>query len=78
MELLGPSAAGLFLAGIAVCLYLVMTAGHVRIPDDPPEVDAELDELLRLHVGDSETSIDTDTDTDTDVEPETVRLQSVA
>lgn len=76
MELLGPPAAGLFLAGIAVCLYLVLTAGHVQIPDDPPEIDAELDELFRLHFGDSETS--TDTDTDTDVEPEPVRLQSVA
>ena len=72
MELLGPSAAGLFLAGIAVCLYLVSTAGHVRIPDDPPEIDAELDELCRLRFGDSDTS------TDTDDESEPVRLRSVA
>ncbi len=72
MELLGPSAAGLFLVGIAVSLYLTMSAGRIRIPDDPPEVDVELDELCRLHFGDSETS------TDTDDGPEPVRLRSVA
>lgn len=72
MELLGPSAAGLFLAGITVCVYLVLTAGHVRIPDDPPEVDAELDELYRLRFGDSEASAEPD------VGQEWVELRPVA
>lgn len=70
MELLGPSAAGLFLVGISVCLYLVFTAGHVRIPDDPPEVDAELDDLYRLRFGDAEA--------EPEAEPEPAELRPVA
>jgi len=70
MELLGPSAAGLFLAGIAVCVRLVLKAGHVRIPDDPPEVDAELHELHRLRFG--------DTEAEPEPEPEPVTLRPVA
>ena len=58
MELLGPPAAGLFLVGIAMCLYFSLLAGRVRIPDDPPEVDLELDELYRLRFGDSDDGID--------------------
>lgn len=58
MELLGPSAAGLFLVGIATCLYFALLAGRVRIPDDLPEVDLELDELYRLRFGDSEAGAD--------------------
>lgn len=72
MELLGPSAAGLCMLGIGICLYFVLAAGHVRIPDDPPEVDVELDELYTLRLGDSE-PVDDAVD-----EPEPVELQSVA
>lgn len=69
MELLGPSAAGLFLVGLSTCLLFVLRAGHVRIPDDPPEVEGELDELYRLRFGDQAAAGD---------EPETVELRPVA
>lgn len=72
MELLGPSAAGLVMVGIAACSYVVLRAGSVRIPDDPPEVDMELKELYAVRFGDSE-PVDDAVD-----EPEPVELRSVA
>jgi len=54
MELLGPSAAGLCVLGIGICLFFVLAACRVRIPDDPPEVDVELDQLYRRRSGDIE------------------------
>ncbi|MEZ5409501.1 MAG: hypothetical protein R2761_15845 [Acidimicrobiales bacterium] len=54
MELFGPPAAGLFLVGLTICVYFVLQAGHVRIPDDPLDIEAELDELQRLFFGETE------------------------
>lgn len=76
MELLGPSAAGLVMVGIAACSYVLLRAGGVRIPDDPPEVDVELDELYRLRFGDSDGDDYADTE-DADG-PEPVQLRPVA
>ncbi len=72
MELLGPSAAGLCVLGIGICVFFVLAAGHIRIPDDPPDVDVELGELYRRHFGDSE-PVD-----DAVEEPEPAELRPVA
>ena len=63
MELLGPSAAGLCVLGIGICLFFVLAAGHIRIPDDPPDVDVELDLLFRQRHGYAATDIGPDAPT---------------